>query len=47
MSALKTLGIGALVALAGIAIYLWGHSDGRSGKPPGLAEVSHAAPKEW
>jgi hypothetical protein len=33
VNALKTLGIGAFVALIGMMIYLWGHSDGRNGTP--------------
>jgi len=43
MSAVKTLVIGAMVALIGVTIYLWGHSDGSDGRAPRVGGESVAA----
>ena len=43
MGKLKTLLIGALVGLVAIAVYVWGHHDGRAGRTPQVVEGSAEA----
>jgi len=39
----KRVLIGASIAFVAVMLYLWGHSDGRAGRAPGLVGVSLAA----
>ncbi len=39
----KRVLIGASIAFVAVMLYLWGHSDGRAGRAPGLSGVSFAA----
>jgi ribonuclease Z len=37
--------VGGVVALVAVGFYVWGHSDGRDGRPPALGEDSASAQK--
>ncbi len=43
MTTTKRVLIGASIAFVAVMLYLWGHSDGRAGRAPGLVGVSLAA----
>ncbi len=45
MIATKKVVIAASLTFGAVALYLWGHSDGRTGRAPGLSSVSFAAPQ--